>query len=366
MLHRFFICLLLPLVTSGVGAADAAVVKSEFIYDEGPYPQIHASTIVETPTGLVAAWFGGTHEKHPDVGIWLSRQVEGRWTQSVEVANGVQYSKPDGSVVRHPTWNPVLFQVADGPLMLFFKAGPTPQSWWGMLTTSDDGGQSWQLPRRLPEGILGPVKNKPVQLADGSILCPSSEETPGEDRQQKWTVHFERTHDLGNSWQRTDPLHDGSEIQAIQPSILQLADGTLLALGRSRQDKVFEIRSADVGASWSEMTLGSLPNNNSGTDAVTLASGMHLIVYNHIGGTPGRWGGKRTPLNIAASNDGVHWQAALVLEDAAGEYSYPAIIQTSDGLVHVTYTWNRKKVKHVVIDPAKLELRAMPAGQWPD
>ncbi len=358
--------LLLCLLAPAAWASDPAILHSEFIYNSGPYPQIHASTIVETPQGLVAAWFGGTHEKHPDVGIWVSRNVDDKWTPSVEVANGVQYTKPDGSVVRHPTWNPVLFQPQDGPLMLFYKAGPTPQTWWGMLTTSDDGGQNWQHPRRLPEGILGPVKNKPVQMADGSILCPSSEETPGEDRKQKWTVHFERTGDFGKTWQRTDSLHDGTEIQAIQPSILQLADGSLLALGRSRQDKVFEIRSADGGNTWGELTLGSLPNNNSGTDAVTLKDGRHLIVYNHIGGEPGKWGGKRTPLNLAVSRDGTTWQAALVLEDAPGEYSYPAIIQTADGRVHVTYTWNRQKVKHVVIDPVKLTLKPIVDGQWPE
>jgi predicted neuraminidase len=341
-------------IMSSLAASDPAVVHSEFIYESGPYPQIHASTIVETSNGLVAAWFGGTHEKHPDVGIWLSRHVDGQWTSSVEVANGVQYSKPDGAVVRHPTWNPVLFQPHDGPLMLFYKVGPTPQSWWGMLATSVDGGQTWEQPNRLPEGIIGPVKNKPVQLQDGTILCPTSEEAPGKDSQQRWTVHFEFTSDHGKTWQRTDPVNDGFEIQAIQPSILQLDDGKLLAIGRSRQDKVFEIRSDDGGKNWGPMTLGSLPNNNSGTDAVTLSDGTHLIVYNHIGGTPGKWGGKRTPLNIAASSDGVSWQAALVLEDAPGEYSYPAIIQSSDGLLHVTYTWNRQKVKHVVIDPAKL------------
>lgn len=365
-MHHFGLtCLMLSLTASAALAGGSAIEKSEFIYDSGPYPQIHASTIVETPSGLVAAWFGGTHEKHPDVGIWLSRQVDGKWTSSVEVANGIQYTRADGTVVRYPTWNPVLFQPEDGPLMLFFKAGPTPQSWWGMLSTSSDDGQSWEHPRRLPEGILGPVKNKPVQLADGSILCPSSEETPVEGGKQKWTVHFERTDDFGNTWQRSEPLHDGDEIQAIQPSVLRLADETLLALGRSRQDRIFQIRSDDGGKTWGRITLGSLPNNNSGTDAVTLQDGTHLLVYNHIGGIAGKWGGKRTPLNVAASQDGTRWQAALELENTPGEYSYPAIIQTRDGLVHVTYTWNRQKVKHVVLDPAKLELRPIVDGQWP-
>ncbi len=340
-------------------AADPAIVSSEFVYESAPFPSCHASTIAESKGGLVAAWFGGTHEKHPDVGIWVSRREDGRWTTPTEVANGIQ---PGGT--RHPCWNPVLFQPGDGPLLLFYKVGPSPQTWWGELRTSEDGGKTWGDARRLPEGILGPIKNKPVQLPNGDILCPTSNET--DEKPSRWRVHFERTPDLGKSWERTKPLNDGIAIQAIQPSVLFLGGGRLLALGRTRQDRVFEIRSDDGGRTWGAMTLGSLPNNNSGTDAVTLRDGRHLIVYNHIGGTPGKWGGKRTPLNLAVSSDGKAWQAALVLEDEPkAEFSYPAIIQTADGHVHITYTWKRQRVRHVVIDPAKLQPRPMVDGQWP-
>lgn len=338
--------------------AQAGWLKSEFIYERGPYPQIHATTIVETPTGLVSAWFGGTREKHPDVCIWSSRLVDGKWSASVETANGVQ---PDGT--RYPTWNPVLFQPRSGPLMLFYKVGPSPEQWWGELKTSTDGGKTWGVARKLPEGFLGPIKNKPVQLANGDILCPTSTET--HENPSRWSVHFERSSDLGKTWQKIGPVNDGVKIQAIQPSILFLGGDKLLALGRSRQDRVFEVRSDDGGKTWGPMTLGTLPNNNSGTDAVTLKDGRHLIVYNHVGGTPGKWGGKRTPLNLAVSSDAKGWQAALVLESDPGEYSYPAIIQTSDGLVHITYTWHRKSVKHVIINPALLALRPILNGQWP-
>ena len=339
-------------------AADPAILKSEFIYESGPYPSIHATTIEETPAGLVAAWFGGTAEKNPDVCIWVSHLVDGRWTESVETANGVQ---PDGT--RHPTWNPVLFQPKDGPLMLFYKAGPNPEQWWGELKTSEDHGTTWTPARRLPEGLIGPVKNKPVQLANGDILCASS--TESHEKPSKWAVHFELSSDLGKTWRKIGPVNDGVAIQAIQPSILRLGGDRLLAIGRSRMDRVFEARSDDGGATWSPMTPGSLPNNNSGTDAVTLADGRHLIVYNHIGGTPGKWGGKRTPLNVAVSRDGASWDAALVLESEPGEYSYPAVIQTRDGLVHITYTWKRQRVKHVVLDPTKLAPRPMSHGEWP-
>lgn len=317
------------------------ILKSEFVYETAPFPSCHASTIAETAKGtLVTAWFGGKYEKHPEVGVWVSRQVEGRWTAPIEVANGVQYQNPDGSVHRHPCWNPVLFQPKSGPLLLFYKVGPSPSTWWGMLMTSDDNGATWSIPRRLPEHIDGPVKNKPVQLPNGDLLCGSSTEHDG------WRVHFERTSDLGRTWQRTGPVNDGKEFGAIQPSILFLGGEKLLAVGRTKQGKVFQVASDDLGRTWGSLTATELPNPNAGTDAVTLKDGRHLIVYNH---TPKG----RSPLNVAVSRDGKVWNPALVLESEPGEYSYPAIIQASDGLVHITYTWKRQRVRHVVLDPAK-------------
>lgn len=332
------------------------LVSVEFIYESAPFPECHASTIVETKDGLVAAWFGGTEEKHPDVGIWLSRHQGEKWSPPVEIVNGIQSDK-----LRYPCWNPVLFQPKSGPLMLFYKVGPSPAKWWGELVTSDDHGKTWSKPARLPEGFIGPVKNKPIQLANGDILCGSSTEHAG------WRVHFERTPDLGKTWTMVGPIHDGKKIAAIQPSILKRSDGRLQAIGRTRQNKLFTTESADNGATWSEMTLLDLPNPNSGTDAVTLADGRHLLVYNHSGGRASQWDYGRSFLNVAVSEDGKQWQAALVLEKHdSGEYSYPAVIQTSDGLVHATYTWQRKRIRHVVIDPAKLELKPIKNGSWPN
>ncbi|MCX6904785.1 MAG: exo-alpha-sialidase [Verrucomicrobia bacterium] len=347
-LHLFLLLATFAVPATLSTAAPAGLLKSEFIYETAPFPQCHASTIAESKAGLVAAWFGGTRERADDVGIWSARFEEGHWTAPVEVANGIE------STAKHyPCWNPVLFQPRTGPLMLFYKVGPSPSKWWGLVMTSDDGGKTWSKPRRLPEGILGPIKNKPVQLSNGDILAGSSTEHAG------WQVHFERSTDLGQTWQATPPVNDGKGIGAIQPSLLFHGDRKLEALGRTRQGKIFQIWSEDEGKTWGQMTLISLPNPNAGTDAVTLKDGRYVLVYNHTAKG-------RSPLNVAVSSDGKAWQAALVLEDEPGqEFSYPAVIQSRDGQVHITYTWKRQRVKHAVLDPARFELRAMPGGDWP-
>ncbi len=331
-------------------SGEGALLSSGLIYplDGRQTPQCHASTITETPTGLVAAWFGGTAEKNPDVGIWLSHLRDGSWTRPVEIVDG-----SEGEEKEFPCWNPVLFQPSSkgAPLMLFYKVGPSPASWWGMVVTSADGGSTWSDPRRLGDNpaighLLGPVKNKPVELPGGTIICPSSSEHDG------WRVHFEITRDLGKSWEVVGPINDGKTFGSIQPSILTHPGGKLQILCRSQQNVITQSSSDDGGKSWGPMTSSTLPNPNSGTDAVTLRDGRHLLVYNHT--TRSSNPGGRSMLNVAISADGTSWKPALTLELAKGEFSYPAVIQSSDGNVHVTYTFQRQSVKHAVLDPAKL------------
>jgi len=329
------------------------VVKAEFVYDEAPFPECHASTIELCGETLVVALFGGTEEKDPDVGIWVSCREESGWSKPVEAADGVS---DDGQ--RYPCWNPVLFQ-SGGPLLLFYKVGPTASQWWGMVKSSRDAGRTWSEAFRLPDGFVGPIKNKPIMLPGEKLLCGSSTEHDG------WRVHMEVYSDHGKKREKTEPLNEGKKLGAIQPTILAHADGKLQILCRTQQGRIADAWSTDGGATWSKMELTELPNPNSGIDAVTLADGRHLLVYNHTTTRPGGWGGPRSPLNVAVSPDGKIWRAALVLESKPGEYSYPAVIQTPDGLVHTTYTWKRRKIKHVVIDPAKLVLGDFVDGKWP-
>jgi predicted neuraminidase len=347
MFLNFIVSLALTSAAAQAAAAPppSGLVVSEFIFERAPFPSAHASTIVETADGLVAAWFGGTRERDPDVGIWVSRRDRAGWSVPVEVANGVQ---PDGT--RHPSWNPVLFQPTGGPLVLFYKVGPSPDKWWGLVRTSTDGGRTWSSATKLPDGILGPIRAKPVELGKGTMLAGSSTEHDG------WIVHMERyTGDwsltslaAAASWARSAPINTKTEFGAIQPTILVHSTATLQILCRTREKVIAESWSQDGGRTWTALKATALPNPSAGIDAVRLTDGRFLLVYN-----PTDTG--RAKLDLAISPDGKAWTRALVLEDSAGEYSYPAMIQTRDGKIHVTYTWKRERIKHVVVDPAGLK-----------
>ncbi|MDB4408079.1 FG-GAP-like repeat-containing protein, partial [Akkermansiaceae bacterium] len=105
----------------------SGLISEEFIFQNAPHKECHASTLAQTSRGLVAAWFGGTKEKNPDVGIWSSYHDGKRWSSPRQWADGLQHKN-----LRYPCWNPVLYQPeANEPLMLFFKVGPNPREWWG-------------------------------------------------------------------------------------------------------------------------------------------------------------------------------------------------------------------------------------------
>ncbi|TXD76420.1 sialidase [Algoriphagus ratkowskyi] len=336
---------------------EGALISSGLIYelDNRPTTEVHASTLIETPEGYVSAFFGGTHENNPDVGIRISRLENGVWSWPEEIVNGVENDS-----IRYATWNPVLFQPEGKPLMLFYKVGPSPDTWWGMLMTSEDNGKTWSAPKKLGEHpaighILGPVKNKPVQLASGRIISPTSVEYYINGREQDWMVYFEISDDGGDTWEIIGPVHDGVKFDAIQPSILVYSDGKIQAISRTKQDVLSQIWSDDEGKTWGEMTALDLPNPNSGTDAVTLTDGRQLLIYNHST-KKGNEPKGRNILNLAISENGKNWKPVMTLENVPIEdgYAYPAIIQGSDGLVHITYTYNRRSVKYAVVEPSKL------------
>ena len=320
---------------------------SEMIAKKMPVAEVHASTIVEIEGGLATAWFGGTKEKARDVVIWMSRNTGSGWSKPEVVADGI--SSKDRT--QQACWNPVLFKQSTGSLILFYKVGPSPTRWWGMMKRSDDDGVTWKKPVRLPDGFVGPVKNKPIELSNRTLLCGSSLEDAG------WRVQVEKF--IQNRyWNKSKPLNSPLDHQAIQPTLLQYPDGSIQALCRSKSGRLTESWSTNNGGKWTRMRRTSLPNPNAGADGTVLADGRALLVYNHT-----RNG--RSPLNVSVSSNGKEWEGALVLENQPGEYSYPAVIQTSDGNVHITYTHNRTNIKHVVVDPTKLKMVPIVQGQWP-
>ena len=173
--------LFLPAVISG--QVTLHKLSDELIFKDPPFAQCHASTIVEVaPDKFLAAAFGGTSEGKKDVCIWLSSGEKGEWGKPAKVADGII-----SDTLRYPCWNPVLFKPREGKLFLFYKVGPSPRTWWGMVCTSTNDGKTWTAPERLPGGILGPIKNKPVQLPDGTIISPSSVET-----KESWRIHIRK------------------------------------------------------------------------------------------------------------------------------------------------------------------------------
>ena len=338
------------------------VVKDEFLYIPTTFPQCHASTIVETRKGdLVAAYFGGLYERHPEVCIYVSRKPKGsdKWEAPQMVANGVftpgtpdaDFAGIDSTSNRKACWNPVLYEMPDGELWLFFKIGKSVKDWTGWLVKSHDGGKTWSEKEHLPQGFLGPVKNKP-EWVDGRLLCASSTENNG------WKIHFEIYHPDSKAWKYVGPIEaeqaprtikpsEMKPIDCIQPSILRHRDGRLQVLCRTRNGRLATSFSSDGGEHWSKVELTDVPNNQSGTDAVTLRDGRQVLIYNDFATLPGTNKGPRTPLSIAVSNDGWHWQHLLTLEDSPiSQYSYPSIIQGSDGSLHVVYTWRRQRVAY--------------------
>ena len=391
--------------TCDIPTSHPAILKDEFLYEHTYFPEAHASTIVELKNGdLVAGYFGGTHERNPDVCIWVNIKKKGsnEWSKPILAADGVlslddpnakymglsglndettpavegPIKTPDtydyvtrtsrltnvsDRLKRKACWNPVLFEMPDGELWLFFKIGAFVRDWTGWVTKSKDGGLTWSEKEPLPfdaEGraFLGPIKNKP-ELLDGRLLCPSSTEHDG------WRFHMEILDLKTGEWtwipvESTEAIKTDDNqmhpIDCIQPSILKLKDGRLQVLMRTHNAYIATSYSSDNGNTWTPVTLLDIENNQSGTDAVTLRDGRHALIYNNFKTLPMAPKGVRTPCSIALSDDGTNWRHVLTLEDSpVDEYSYPAIIQGKDGRIHCVYTWRRQRVVYKQIDLEK-------------
>ena len=314
----------------------SAEIVEEFVFENPPFASCHASTIAETPSGkLLCAYFAGSEEGAKDVGIWLSTRTTKGWSAPRLIAKNAKV----------PCWNPVLFTRPSGEIILFYKVGPHPSSWSGVIKRSHDEGKHWSEEEQLPAGVLGPVKNKPLLLEDGTLLCGSSIES-----WHRWGCWIDLTKDGGKTWSKSSPINLKKDFFGIiQPTLFWGQSGKICLLARSLDtEAICSAFSEDDGQTWSEAIPTDLPNPNAAIDAATLHQGQILLVYNHSTK-------ERTPLNLAISTDGgVHWNPSLILEDIPGEFSYPSVIQSKDHRIHITYTYNRTRIKHVMLDPSDL------------
>lgn len=364
----------------------AHVLEAQFVYKHADFPQCHSATLCFAENGdLLCAFNGGTAEHEPDTKVRLCRKAKGAKTWTAPEAVAV----PDKD--RWCLDNPVLFRIPEkgGPLLLWYKIRPgynmkegeidisTIAFWEARLKRSYDNGLTWSEAEPLPEGFLGPIKNKPV-WHEGRLVCGSSEQSKYAHIPHR--IHFEWSDDRGATWHRSAPdsvelsipcklrkrgrVGENADVPAdpgryygnrlpvssIQPTILIHRDGALQALSRTGNGKMSVTWSRDGGATWSCERLTDIPQNGSGIDAVTLPDGRFALVYNDFETLPGHSGGPRSPLKVAVSEDGLHWTDVVTLEDdAIREYSYPAVICDAEGCLHIAYTWRRYRIKYVKV-----------------
>ena len=325
-------------------------MKKALIMESLPTDFCHASTVAACPDGgLLCCWFGGSHEGNADVAIYCSRRTNGLWSEPVKLADGAEAN-----------WNPVLFYRRDGVLQLFYKEGQQIARWRTMLRLSADDGRTWTEPRELVAGDAsggrGPVRNKPLRLANGRVLAGGSTE------HGVWKAFTDISDDDGCSWrksasveiaglnyvagERTAESRIAVSAQSfygrgvIQPSLWQDAAGGVHMLLRSSEGFVYRSDSADEGEHWSEAYPTALVNNNSGLDLTRGSDGALYLLCNPVADN---WG-VRSPLTLFKSvDDGASWQRLYDLEKSQEEFSYPAII-CSDGFLYMTYTWKRKNI----------------------
>lgn len=337
-------------------ATDDALPQPEPIFASAPFASCHASTVVELRNGdWLAAWFGGSGEGKPDVAIWGARHTTAGWSAPF-------------LLVREPeiaAWNPVLFHTRDGRLWLYYKFGPVVAGWTGARMVSSDDGVTWSKPEHLPAGILGPIRAKPLVMADGTVVSGSSVES-----YHAWAAWIERSTDGGVHFEKHGPYTlPGEAIRAlagsplnganqqigdvdpelttglIQPTVVEVEGKHLRFYARSSSNigRICISDSMDGGVTWSAPRALDVPNPNSGIDIVHLRDGRYVLIYNPV--TEGR-----SPLALAVSSDGINFREFRVLENEPGaEFSYPALIELRDGDLLATYTWHRTRIRSVVI-----------------
>lgn len=325
-----------PQQDNGMDNEVVTSLAKDFIFgDDRPFAQCHASTVLRTDDDkFLVAWFGGTHEKHDDVGIWLSKGEPNNWSRPVEVAK----------IREDAHWNPVLFKDPSGTITLFFKVGKTIDFWETWYKVSNDNGETWSEAKELvagDRGGRGPVRNKPIILSNGTWLAPASNEL-----NKVWNAFVDISEDQGKTWTETEfvKLERDSTFGegVIQPALWESAPGKVHMLLRSSAGVICRSDSEDYGKTWSPVYKTALPNPNSGIDVTKLQDNTLVLIFNP---DDKNWG-SRSPISLAVSKDnGKTWDPIIELDKGAeeDEFSYPSVISFGD-TVALTYTWKRQRI----------------------
>ena len=306
---------------------------AETVFEQIPNaPAHHCSTITEAPNGdLLCLWYGGSYESADDQVLFLARRkkADTRWTDPEIIVQGPPL---------HPPGNAVIFTMGVRVGILWGRMDASRPirrgSGWDecqmMWRYSDDSGATWSDDVEVP-GMFGSLpRNTPITLQDGRFAVPLSGKC--DDETGSFLLF---TDDGGETWTPSAVIPRGS-----QPTVIQRNDGSLLALMRS-EPFILRSESNDGGATWSDVVRTDLPCPGAGIAMTRLASGTLVLVHNNNAFD-------RTPLSVRYSTDeGATWSDALDLVSTPGEYSYPCIIQTQGGRIHITYTYRRYTVMHV-------------------
>ena len=331
-----------------------------FVFGElRPFAQCHAATLVERRDGgTLVAFFAGPYEGHDEVAIWIAERPAGAPIAASPPRFGPPRIAAKVAPVAH--WNPVLYSLGDDgsspdapeTIALQWKVGRSIRRWTTWLARSHDGGSRFEDPAPLVAGDRsggrGAVRSKPIRLASGNWLAGASRET-----RSRWEAFVDRSPDGIGGWVASAPIEiDRARFRGkglIQPALWESAPGRVHALLRSTDGRIHRSDSDDDGRSWSAARPIDVPNNNSALDVARLADGTLALACNPV---PGNWA-PRTPLSLLFSrDDGASWPWRLDVETGPGEFSYPALIASGDGLA-LCYTWNRRRIAYLRIpDPA--------------
>lgn len=313
--------------------------SSELIFEKIPnFPVHHCSTITEAGNGdLLVSWYGGSYESSDDQVLFISRRKKGQRN----------WSTPE-ILVRspgHPPGNALLFTDKTKRIWLVWGRmdGTQPMNrgtGWDacrlFARTSSDNGYTWSKDEPFYGDTLGWLpRNLSITLNDGRLIVPMSDELHGHG--VDWSF-FLSTADNGKTWLKSGLMKGGE-----QPTFIQRADSSLLAYLRVRPNIVAS-ESHDGGKTWTDPKATQWKNPDSGISMRRLANGHVLLVFNNQDDA-------RSPLHIARSTDDAHtWESPLILETNPGEYSYPSVLQTLDGKIHIIYTYRRYSIKHVELN----------------